>query len=95
MQFSRNKISQNEAIHIIEKENYYNIINGYSTIFLQKDAAGNKIIPEVYIAGVEFKEVYALYEMDRELRNSLSKYLFIFEANIKSVLSNVFLKQYE
>lgn len=92
--FSEDKLGIDDARHIIEQENYYNIINGYSSLFLKKDERNQRIKPQIYLNGVEFQEVYSLYRMDRELRGVLSKTLDIFETNIKSILSRIFTKKY-
>ncbi|MEW5321325.1 Abi family protein [Geobacillus thermoleovorans] len=75
------------AMRILEKANYYSLINGYKDLFLVKDHNGNAVTPEKYKNGVTFEEIYALYCFDRELRNTLLKELLKFESSIKSKLS--------
>ena len=76
---------------ILEKENYYNIINGYKDLFLDKTYTGND---EKYINGSSFNEIYELYLFDRELRMYFMRYILEIENNIKSVLSHKFSKEY-
>ena len=76
---------------IIEKENYYNLINGYKELFLDPTYAGSD---EQYRAGTNFNELYALYLFDRELRNIYIKYILEIENNVKSILSHDFSKKY-
>ena len=61
---------------IIEMENYYNLINGYKGLFLDKSYTGSD---EAYLPGTKFDEVYALYLFDRELRNIFIRYILEIE----------------
>lgn len=75
------------VMRILEKENYYNVVNGYKDLFL--DSAS---IPtaERYKAGTTFNEVYALYKFDREVRHIYLKYLLKVENSFKTVLAHDF-----
>ena len=73
------------VMRILEKENYYNVINGYKDLFL--DPASTPTA-ELYKAGTTFDEVYALYEFDREVRHIYLKYLLKVENSFKTVLEN-------
>ena len=79
------------AKRIIEKENYYNLINGYKELFLDPTYTGSD---EQYLIGANFNELYALYMFDRELRNIYIKYILEIENNVKSILSHDFSKKY-
>lgn len=61
------------VMRILERENYYNIINGYKDLFLASEATA--ATDEVYKSGTTFDEVYSLYNFDRELRNIYLKSL--------------------
>ncbi|WP_288894964.1 Abi family protein [uncultured Megasphaera sp.] len=78
----------------LEQENYYNVINGYKDLFLQKDASGNLSDPEHYLPNTHFNELKALFLFDRELRILFLKYILIFENSFKTVLSHEFSKKY-
>lgn len=78
----------------LEQENYYNVINGYKDLFLQKDSFGNLLIPEQYLPNAHFDELKALFLFDRELRIVFLKYILIFENSFKTVLSHEFSKKY-
>jgi abortive infection bacteriophage resistance protein len=84
-----------KALRILEKENYYGVINGYKDFFLQVDAAGQKIKPDQYKVGATFEEIYKLYSFDRDLRNVLIEYLLKFETNIKSKISYRFSEKHK
>ncbi len=90
---SRGLIIKNgsRAKSIIEKENYYNLINGYKKLFLDKTYTGTD---EKYLPGTNFNEIYALYLFDRELRNIYIKHILEIENNVKSILSHDFSKKY-
>ncbi|MDU5504563.1 MAG: Abi family protein [Anaerococcus vaginalis] len=78
----------------LEQENYYNVINGYKDLFLQKDSSGNLLEPETYLPNVHFNELKALFLFDRELRILFLKYILIFENSFKTVISHEFSKKY-
>jgi abortive infection bacteriophage resistance protein len=78
--------------NILEKENYYNIINGYKDLFIQVRASQSN--NERYKANTQFSEVYSLYKFDRELRSIFLKKILIIETNIKSIISYNFSKKY-
>lgn len=61
------------VMRILERENYYNIINGYKELFLASKATPTA--DEVYKTGTTFDEVYTLYNFDRELRHIYLRYL--------------------
>lgn len=84
-------LNGSRAKRIIELENYYNLINGYKQLFLDKTYAGPD---EAYLPGTKFEEVYALYLFDRELRNIFIRYILEIENNIKSVLAHDFSGKY-
>lgn len=65
------------AMRILERENYYNVINGYKELFLDHPATAAS--DEQYKAGTTFDEVYALYCFDREIRGIYLKYLLKIE----------------
>lgn len=76
---------------IIELENYYNLINGYKTLFLDLSYSGND---EMYLENTNFNELYALYLFDRELRSLFLKYILQIENNVKSVIAHKFSERY-
>lgn len=78
----------------LEQENYYNVINGYKDLFLQKDSRGRAIVPETYLQGTHFNELKALFLFDRELRFLFLKYLLIFENSFKTAISYEFSRKY-
>lgn len=78
----------------LEQENYYNVINGYKDLFLQKDSAGNALDPERYLPNTHFNELKGLFLFDRELRMLFLKYILIFENSFKTVISHEFSKKY-
>ena len=88
-----NKGSQGSRVmRILEQENYYNVINGYKSLFLEREATDT--IDEKYKEGTTFDEVYALYCFDREVRNIYLKYLLKLENSLKTVISHEFSSVY-
>lgn len=76
---------------VLEKDNYYNVINGYKELFIDKTYTGPD---EKYKEGADFNELYSLYLFDRELKNIFIKYILEIENNVKAVLSHDFSKKY-
>lgn len=75
------------VMRILEKENYYNVINGYKDLFLDASSTPSA---EQYKPGTTFDEVYALYNFDREVRHIYLKYLLKVENAFKTVLAHEF-----
>ena len=65
---------------ILLRENYF-FISGYRHLFL-KSAKDRMFIP-----GTTFRELYALFNFDRQMRNIIFKNLLIIENNTKSIFS--------
>jgi abortive infection bacteriophage resistance protein len=72
---------------ILLRENYF-FINGYRYPFLKS------LTNRVFIEGTNFREIYALFYFDRQLRNILFKNILILENNIKSIISYELSRKY-
>jgi abortive infection bacteriophage resistance protein len=79
-------------MRILEKENYYNVINGYKDLFIKKRATATT--EEEYLDNALFDEIYALYTFDREIRIIHLKYLLQIENYFKTILSHTFSGKY-
>lgn len=75
------------AKDILLRENYF-FISGYRHLFL-KSAKDRMFIP-----GTNFRELYALFNFDRQIRNIIFKNLLIIENNAKSIFSYVLSRKY-
>ena len=80
------------VMRILERENYYNVINGYKEWFLASKATPTT--DELYKTGTTFNEVYALYNFDRDLRNIYLKFLLKIENSFKTVIAHEFSAKY-
>lgn len=78
----------------LEEENYYNVINGYKDLFLERDDNNNPLIPEQYRKGTHFNELKSLFLFDRELRFLFLKYVLVLEHSFKTVISHEFCRKY-
>lgn len=74
----------------LEKNNYYNVINGYKDLFLDNSMS----LPghECFKPGTKFTEIAALFEFDRELRIVFLKQILRAENNLKSEIAYAFSK---
>ena len=75
------------AKRVLERNGYYNLINGYNKLFLDiPDKSGQ---PK-YRFGTTMNEIHALFQFDRVLRNIFFRYILEVETNIKSLISYYF-----
>ena len=77
---------------LLQHEGYYNLINGYKMLFLERKE--NKEEEDKYKDGTTVKEIYALYNFDRRLRSVFMKYILLVETNVKSLISYFFSQSY-
>lgn len=75
------------AKEVLLRENYF-FLSGYRHLFLKDDGSRK------FIVGTNFKELYSLFNFDRQLRNILFKNILIVENNLKSILSYVISKNH-
>ncbi len=72
---------------ILLRENYF-FISGYRHLFL------DGIKSKRFRPGTNFRELYAMFNFDRQLRNIIFKNLLIIENNMKSIFSYQLSKNY-
>lgn len=72
---------------ILLRENYF-FINGYRYLFMKS------MSERIFVEGANFREIYALFNFDRQLRNILFKNILILENNIKSIISYELSRKY-
>ena len=82
------------AREILSQINYYNVINGYKSVFLQRDLNGYLVSPEEFKQGTTFEELYSLYLMDFELKKTIFPYLLRFEKLFKTSCAYYFSEKY-
>lgn len=92
----RNIIIKNgtKAKAILIRENYYQLINGYKSIFLDRIETKTRK-SDYYKDGTTFEQIYALFTLDRNLRNIFLKYLLMAENSIRSKIAYQFSKEHE
>ena len=78
---------ENFAKDILIRENYF-FLSGYRHLFLKSSNDRN------FINGTNFRELYAMFSFDRQIRNIMFKNLLIIENNLKSVISYQLSKKY-
>ena len=78
---------KNVVKEILLRENYF-FISGYRHLFLDVDNSKN------FKKGTNFRELYALFNFDRQLRNIIFKNLLIIENNMKSIFSYQLSRRY-
>lgn len=72
---------------VLLRENYF-FLSGYRHLFMDpKDSKG-------YLEGTTFKELYAMFLFDRQVRNIIFKNILIVENNLKSILAYVMSKNH-
>lgn len=75
------------AESILLRENYF-FISGYRHLFLKSPK------DRMFIPGTDFKELYALFNFDRQIRNIFFKNILIVENNAKSIFSYQLSRKY-
>lgn len=68
--------------------NFYNIINGYKSPFLEKSES------EKFIKGCTFEEIYELYTFDRNLRSIIFPAILTIENKLRSLIAYYFSERY-
>ena len=71
---------EQQVKEILLRENYF-FISGYRHLFLKSPKSRD------YRQGTNFRELYAMFNFDRQLRNIIFKNLLIIENNMKSIFS--------
>ena len=75
------------AKDILLRENYF-FISGYRHLLIRSKN------DKRFLSGTNFRELYALFNFDRQIRNIIFKNLLIIENNIKSIFSYQLSKKY-
>lgn len=75
------------TMEVLEFENYYNLINGYSDLFVHKDKS--KCV-DAYQNDATFNEILSLYLFDKKLKNTFLKRILKLENNFKSTIAHDF-----
>lgn len=68
----------------LQRIGYYNLINGYSSVFLEPGMV------DFYKKGTTIEEIYNVYNFDQKLREIFLKNILPFETNIKSLVAYYF-----
>ena len=82
------KSARSDAKKILQHEGYYNLINGYKTLFLKSTE------PELYLTRTTIDEIFALYDFDRSLREIFLRSILHVETNVKNLISYRISEQY-
>ncbi len=77
----------NYAKSILLRENYF-FLSGYRHLFLKSPK------DRMFLPGTNFKELYALFNFDRQIRNIFFKNILIVENNAKSIFSYQLSRKY-
>ena len=75
-----------ETRKILLRENYF-FLSGYRHLFLESDS-------KRFLDGTTFRELYAMFTFDRQIRNIIFKNILIVENNLKSILAYVMSKNH-
>ena len=78
---------ENYAKDILMRENYF-FVSGYRHLFLKSKNE------RTFLPNTNFRELYAMFNFDRQIRNIIFKNLLIVENNLKSIISYQLSKKY-
>ncbi|NEG90641.1 Abi family protein [Bifidobacterium aerophilum] len=87
---SRGMIVHDSAAHVLRRESYYSIVNGYKDLFL--DTNFRNADEERYLPGTTFDDLFALFSFDRQLRCLLFEAITQTEASLKAACAHEFTK---
>ncbi|MDR3263681.1 MAG: Abi family protein [Clostridiales bacterium] len=73
----------------LEKNNYYNVINAYKDIFLDKAYYPDKYLPET-----SFEHIKILWFFDKQLSHEIFRYTTIVERTLKSKIAYVISRKF-
>lgn len=90
---SRNMILPPDAARILTQYGYYNLINGYKDLFLDKDAT-RAARDDRYQDGTRLEHLVCLSQFDFALRAQLFRSVSLIEAHVKSLISLHFSLKY-
>ena len=74
------------AYKILEKNNYYYLINGYKDLFIDNEYR--------YIKNTKIEEFYAIYQFDKSIKMIFLKYILLIENEVNTYISYEFSKNY-
>ena len=80
--------NEKESIDILQKNNYYSVVNGYKDPFLVSSSQ------ETFRPGTTLKDLYFLFEFDCAIRMTYLKFILEIEHQVKSVIAYEFSKLY-
>lgn len=72
---------------VLSQEGYYNLVNGYSKLFLENSSNS-------YKTGVTLYEIHAVYQFDRVLRDVFFRYILRIETHVKNLIAHSFSERY-
>ena len=81
--------SEVAAAQELQKHGYYNIINGYKDNYVIKSASGEQYKNTVY-----FEQIYSLFNIDHDIRNSIMIAMLEVEEQVKTQLAYVLAKNF-
>ena len=88
MDFSASN-SKGTAKKNLQRIGYYNLINGYASLFYDKS------VPDTFLNGTKLDEIMSLYLFDRQMREILLRYILPVETNIKSLIAYYFPQEHK
>lgn len=78
---------------ILKENNYYNLINGYKHLFLDRVEMGkseNRHKGDIYLTGTKPSELFAVMKFDDAMRSIFLKQLLVIEENVKHAIVQAF-----
>lgn len=78
-----------EAMRILERYNYYDLINGYNTLFLES------ITPDKYKSGVKITEIEELYKIDAYISKEIFGLIMNYEKRLKNKSAYFYSKEFK
>jgi abortive infection bacteriophage resistance protein len=84
---SRNLLFLDEemAVKALSTYGYYEIVNGYKDVILDKDPKHQE--KDVFIEGATFEQLFSLFKMDKSIANAVSKTMHDIELHLRTAVA--------
>lgn len=73
--------NEEDAVRILEKINYYNLLNPYGKLFFKEK--------DLYLEKAYFEDIYNFYKFDKKLSGLFLVYILHIESSLKTAISHV------
>ncbi|WP_251900627.1 Abi family protein [Lactococcus lactis] len=78
-------LDEEAAYKVLSTYGYYEIVNGYKDVILDKDPAHQG--KDVFVEGSTFEQLFSLFKMDKSIANAVSKTMHDIELHLRTAVA--------